>query len=90
MGRHAAMRLRTRELRGAYNRLLSTYARLLREHRSLQAEYRDLRARTAEQSGQDVAPAPRQTAWGRSREAMDVEDARELVRTAGLLTAAGG
>jgi hypothetical protein len=92
MGKHGAARLPVRELRGSYIRLLETYGRLLREHRRLEAEHRELLQR--------MPPAPPSTevelwrpvqpvVWGQAREAMDVEAAREWVRSSGLLTSPG-
>lgn len=93
MGRHRAERLRVRDLRGHYTRLLQAYGRLLRDHRRLEAEHRDLLQRVPPR------PAPaevvlwkpaRPTTWGAAREAMGVDAACELVRESGLLTSAGG
>lgn len=93
MGRHRAERLRPRDLRSHYTRLLGAYGRLLREHRRLQAEHRALLAGStpARPAAEVELWRPRrQTAWGAAREAMDVEAARALVRESGLLTSAGG
>lgn len=95
MGEHRAPKLpvRGRELRSAYTRLLGAYGKLLRDHRQLEAEYRDLIGRTSVRAPSvevEVWRPVRQTTWGAAREAMDVEQACELVRETGLLTSAGG
>lgn len=93
MGKHRAERMRVRDLRGHYTRLLQAYGRLLRDHRRLEREHRDLLQRVPpEQPSTEVElwrPAW-QTAWGLEREAMDVDTACALVRESGLLTSAGG
>lgn len=94
MGEHSAPKLpvRGRELRSAYHRLLSAYGRLLRDHRQLEAEHRALLGRVPREPSAEVElyRLVRQTTWGAAREAMDVEQASELVRDIGLLTSAGG
>jgi hypothetical protein len=92
MGRHGAEKMRARDLRSHYLRLLHAYGRLLRDHRRLEAEHRELLRRVPAEPSTEVElwRPKRQTTWGAAREAMDVERACELVRESGLLTSAGG
>jgi hypothetical protein len=92
MGKHGAEKMRVRDLRGHYLRLLHAYGRLLRDHRRLEEEHRELLRRTPAQPSAEVEVwrPRRQTTWGAAREAMDVEAACALVRENGLLTSAGG